>query len=57
MNIPKNHSKKQHTKKIFIIDIKFIGFTSAPIGIWKWNVPPFQEITTDRPTDDGQTGS
>ena len=26
--------------------------TSAPIEAWKWNLPPFLEIMTDRPTTD-----
>ena len=30
---------------------KLIIITSAPIGAWKYNFPPLQEIIIDRPTD------
>ena len=42
--------------------LKIINFrkkTSVPIGAWKCNFPPFQEIMTDRQTDrqtERQTG-
>ena len=36
------------TKSILTLTGKI---TTAPIGAWKCNFPPFLEIMTDRPTD------
>ena len=36
--------------------IHFVPWLSAPIGAWKCDFPPFYEIMTDRPTNNGRTG-